>query len=270
MKQGRGVVLVAQKPSRGSGLSYPSRAGFDRVDVTSGSGKKIGKTNASSMSPLFLGPVDDCDGDSALRFENLWQYRKVFPQLRHWDYENHCPSAKWREWKTKGFSKLKGGKKGVRTPPEVSELKKIWRKANETQYMSEEEKQRALDAAKWTPCGLWWQGECLDYIASRKRVYVPIYAKLVAGTDAFKALKQKVDSGVNVMILDLDGPPLSLYPEGMEANYEQLCLMLNDPKYLFGHGYVVAALLADIDIEAMCTSSIKEQGEPTTKKQKNE
>lgn len=233
----RGSVVVAQKPGRGSSYKYPAREGFTRVDVTSGSFKSFGLHKATGMSPLYLGPITDCDGDKALRFENMWQFRKVYPQLGHWDEATQRPTKAWDVWRRAGNAKLNPKGKGIRTPYEVSKLRKLWR-------------EKKIPA--WTPVCMWWQNEALDYVTSRKRVYVPAYAALVAENDAFKAMKALVDAGENIMVLDLDGPPLSLYPSGLHVTEDSLTIMLNDPNYPFGHGYVVAALLANIDLDALC------------------
>lgn len=252
----KGIVVCAQKPSRGANLKFPHREGFTRIDVTSGSANKIGSVKAVLLSPLYLGPIIDCDGDECNRFENLWQYRKVYPQLQHWDNEKGTPNNKWTIWRKNGYKLLKNNK-GVRTPPDVAKLKKTWKNACKAKYNSDEEKAVCIKLANWTPSGLWWEGECLDYITARKRVYVPIYANLIRENEAFKAIKALVNKGENVMILDLDGPPLFLFPLGMEINMENCKTMINNPSYLFGHGYVVAALLADLDISELCEENIQ-------------
>jgi len=73
----KGTVVVAQKPGRGIKSAWPEREGFVRIDVTSGSNKKIEGHSATDFSPLFLGPVQDAAGNKALRFENYWQFTKV-------------------------------------------------------------------------------------------------------------------------------------------------------------------------------------------------
>ncbi len=260
--QKKGVVVVGQKPTRGAGIEFPSRPGFTRIDVTSGSANEFGSgVKATLLSPLFLGPVTDCDGEICNRFENLWQFRKVFPQLKHWDADKNTPTETWMEWRRAGYKQLKNGK-GIRTPQEVSELKKIWSQALAAEYNSEDERATAMEKAKWTPSCLWWNGESLDYIVARKRVYVPIYSNLIQENAAFKAIKALVDKGENVLIMDLDGPPLEICPIGMEATLDNFKRMINDPRYVFGHGYVVAALLAEIDITQLCS----EDENPSVKK----
>ena len=61
-------------------------------------------------------------------------------------------------------------------------------------------------------------------------------------------MKKMLQSGQNIMIIDGDGPPKSLYPEGIELNVDNWDEMLNNPKYPFGHGYVVAAVVAGLPI----------------------
>ena len=92
----------------------------------------------------------------------------------------------------------------------------------------------------------------MGYVEARKKLYVPIYAKYVKETKAFAALKEMVARGENILILDLDGPSLKEYPKGMEVTMENLIKCLEDESNIFGHGFVIAALLADIDIEEMC------------------
>lgn len=259
-------VWVASKPGRGSKTAYPEKKGFLRVDVTSGSGNKFTvdkkKVSATQMSPLFLGPVQDYAGLQAERFENLWQFSKVYPQLGHWDSVREQPTEAWTEWKKKGYKKLKPEKrgrlaKGIRTPAEVSKLRKKFRETG----------------APWTPRCSWWDGAELGYIDARKRIYVPLYARLVVETDAFKALQNLVAAGKKLLIIDLDGPPLSRHPDGICVTEASIVGALNDPSYPFGHGFVVAALLAGIDIIGICEGrSIAEhkvEAEPKKKKHKN-
>ena len=208
-------VFLAGKPKRGSSVKFPARKGLLRVDVTSGAGlilqREPERVYAKELSPLLIG--DDHP------FENTWQYTKVYPQLGHWKDEK--PTKKWEEWRKSGFKKRKRGK-GVRTPPEVSKLQKDNRK----------------------PLCAWWKGEKLGYIESRKKIYVPEYAKLIRKSRAFAAL-----IGKDVLVIGIDGPPLDKYPNGFEVTEERLVEALNDPTHPFGHSYVVAAELAGIELK---------------------
>lgn len=102
----------------------------------------------------------------------------------------------------------------------------------------------------------------LNYIEGRKEIYVPIYCELVKKQDKFYELKERLDSGENLLIIEVDGPhqeSLDYYKEkygvdddfienhSMEALDENLTIMLNDEKHPFGHGYCLAMALLDLE-----------------------
>lgn len=83
-----------------------------------------------------------------------------------------------------------------------------------------------------------------DYIQSRKEVYVPQYYNLMIKTESFANLKKLVESGQDIVIFDFDGP--------RDVDGNPICELLtpefyqekiNDPKFPFGHGYVIAGAL---------------------------
>lgn len=87
----------------------------------------------------------------------------------------------------------------------------------------------------------------LDYIPSRKLVYVPEYYELIKDTKTLNKLKENLKLGINYVIYDFDGPRLNDgAPDIMEVNINNLNKKINDPKFPFGHGYIVAAALLDI------------------------
>ncbi len=224
-------VIIASKPFRGSKIKYPVKKGYLRVDVTSGSMLKLGDFYAKNLSPLFLGPIELETGEKVNKFENLWQYSKVYKHLNHIDDDGE-PNKKWKLWREKGFNKLKNNK-GIRTPVEVSRLKKLY-------------KEGKID--NWTPEYSYYNNEKLDYLKSRKEIYIPQYVKLIKNENAFIVLKEKVKNGENIMIMDLDGPSLDIYPEGALVTEEFIKCMLNNIDRPFGHGYIIAAELLDINI----------------------
>jgi hypothetical protein len=251
--QQRGAVVLAWKPQRGSSNAYPQLDGFTRLDVTSGSNNKLGALQLKSLSPLLIGPLSDCDGGSVVRFENLWQYRKVYSEFGHWDAAKNQPTDKWRAWQQAGVKRLKNGK-GVRTPPELSTHKKE-------------------HGTKPVPIGSWWEGELLGYVASRKRLFVPCYARLLRANTTFKSLKKMVDTGTSVLLLDSDGPLLERFPTGVEVTPESFVAAIEDESCIFGHGFVVAAVLADLDVEALCAAAVPvavARAQPPKKRAKQE
>lgn len=213
-KPKRGTVMIAVKPPRGSGISFPARDGFSRVDVTSGSMNRIvkGRDAASSFSPMCLGPVRGAEV-----FENYWQvmhdtgsladvitqYGKVFSTLGHLEGDGTPQGSKvtdkWRKFRDKGYKKAKG----CRRPPEAktSEVLEVREGRRKFKYLR--------------PSFAHYQGQNMDYITSRKKVYAPVYAELVQKTEAFKVLKRRVDEGENVMIIDL----VSMVPGDWPSQY---------------------------------------------------
>lgn len=217
-------IYIGSKPKRGSKKKWPLVPNTTRVDVTSANLKY-----RKDLSPLFVGPTTAPDGTVFDRFENAWQYSKVYPQLGHYGKLSKTETPKWFEWRKRGQTKLRNGK-GIRTDSRVSKLKKVWR-----------------DTGKpWTPMHSRWGNEQLGYIEARKKIYVPEYLKLIRKTKTIKQLKKSQDS---YLFIDLDGPP-----KVEELSGELLEKMLNDPNHLFGHGYCVAAIVAGLDdaLEEMC------------------
>lgn len=72
-------------------------------------------------------------------------------------------------------------------------------------------------------------------------------------TDSMKFWEKIVESGINVVIYDFDGPKTA---NGeltcLEVNLELLKEKINDDKFPFGHGYVVAGALAGFNPDDYC------------------
>lgn len=95
--------------------------------------------------------------------------------------------------------------------------------------------------------------EWLDYISARKHVYCGEYIRLAPHTKHFSELKKLLESGVNLQIVEVDGPDpnldfgpyakLSKDNPGLEIDEGVIRQLIDDPRKPFGHGYVIAALL---------------------------
>lgn len=98
----------------------------------------------------------------------------------------------------------------------------------------------------------------LDYISSRKAIYIPHYSQAVVKRPQFAELQQRVQSGQNLLIIEVDGPHQESLPyyqqkyqvpgdfivnDCLRATPANLDIVLNDPKHPYGHGYVLASLL---------------------------
>lgn len=103
--------------------------------------------------------------------------------------------------------------------------------------------------------------EPLDYIEGRKKIYLPVYTRLVKQRRKFKDLQSRLFQGENLLIIEVDGPhqeDLKYYQDtyGVESNFiegntmlatkDNLQVMLEDTKHPFGHGYCLAGALLGI------------------------
>ena len=91
--------------------------------------------------------------------------------------------------------------------------------------------------------------EKMDYLTSREKVYVPEYYNLIKNKKMLKFWQEKYQNGESLTIYDFDGPRTD--------NGEVSCLKVTkkmlkekylDTKFPFGHGYIVAAAICEIDI----------------------
>lgn len=88
----------------------------------------------------------------------------------------------------------------------------------------------------------------MDYITSRKKVYVSEYYELIKNREMTKYWKNIVNSGKSITIYDFDGPRTENGDVTcLEVTKELLINKINNEKFPFGHGYIVAGLLADIE-----------------------
>ena len=145
------------------------------------------------LSPFFLSPVNV----NAYNIENVWQYSKVYKE--HVD-ENNDPTDEYFKWRKDGFSI----RSGIRYTMGKGAL----------------------------PLYSYWNGEKLDYVEARKKIYVPQYSQSVIRTEAYKNLYDIYINEEEVHLWDFDG-----------YKYTSLLEVLNNPKKKMGHSFVLAALL---------------------------
>ena len=108
----------------------------------------------TQLSPFHLGPCVVTGGRTARLMENGWQFSKTYPNDLDADGN---PSARYWTWAEAGWA--------ARTPIRYPRGK----------------------GAK--PAYLWWNGEKLDYVSGRLKVYWSMYRDAVASTDAFARLR---------------------------------------------------------------------------------
>jgi hypothetical protein len=89
--------------------------------------------------------------------------------------------------------------------------------------------------------------EKMDYITSRKKVYVPCYFDLMKNSEMSLYWKKKVEEGNDIVIYDFDGPrDINGGVKCLEVTNELLFEKINDTRFPFGHGYVVAGWIKGI------------------------
>lgn len=80
-----------------------------------------------------------------------------------------------------------------------------------------------------------WDGKRLGYIEAKRSVYFPIYRDLIKSSRVFLSLQEEILKGGQITIYDFD-----VYPLGKERSLSDA---LNNPKRIFGHGFIVGAML---------------------------
>ena len=202
-----------------------------------------------------LGPYELRDARGRI-LENVWQFSKVYssvPASRQvksrydstviWDHpaETHVDATTgallpaYARWRTKGMH----APTAVRYPVGFSARHACLYSLTDTGV-----------AAAGHPQ--------LDYIQARKHIYAPMYQELVRAQPLFRELVAMVARGVNVLIVEVDGPhqeSLAHYQatygvdesfiqgSSMAATAENLDIMLNDALHPYGHGYCLARAL---------------------------
>ena len=242
-------------------LKYPKVTGFKNVVCLTPS------TPYGNIGPYCLKDDDGCI------MENLWQFSKVYKQVpytkerysqynstiiwehpkeTHVDLDGNLTEEFW-EWRNKGLK----NEYPVRYPVSIK-----YRASCMGCLPSHDEKGTSYEEMNTK--------ELLNYVDSRKQIYLPLYVDLVKKTDTFKKLKTLLDKGKNLLILEVDGPrhrSMQHYKDtyGVSDDFievkegeqegtilctqENMNLLINDTQERFGHGYCLAMALLDIQVE---------------------
>jgi len=213
------MVWVGQKCRRGSGEKNVMREGVLNIDVTSGSMKLLGSARvpAKILSPMTVGPMIDADGSVSQTVEGGWQGGKVYRSAGHMSAQRpEKPTEKWYALRAKMHAMVKG-------------------------------KRRSLPRKQYgVPCTAFYNGRWYGYVESRCEIYVHAYYHAIKNSPAIAEMRKMVADGQKIMIIDNDGPPRALYPNGLALDAESWRALILNPRYMFGHGYVVAALVAGL------------------------
>lgn len=172
----------------------------------------------SDLSPFLLGPCPLYHGMTAITMENGWQYAKLYEKHA---YPDKKPTHDYWRWAQQGFDKL------------TADRYPMGRGAR--------------------PLGSLWDGELLDYISARKKIYVRLYARAVVRTEGFRQLiehyNQQTANGNNLWLRDWDG-----YDH--DAAGLTLTEVLNNPRKKMGHAFVLKMLLTNDPAFYQCDTDI--------------
>jgi len=153
-----------------------------------------GKGWAKFLSPFIAGPVKLWGDHWAYNVENAWQYSKV--------YECHLEDFDgWLKWAKEGWDN-------------------IWAK-------------RYPMGKGVKPEFHYWDGEALDYIEARKRIYIPLFERAMRGSEAFAELKKLYEEG-DILLTD---------PDVYDREDKSWKEIIEDPNKIMGHSFVLAMML---------------------------
>ena len=177
--------------------------------------------------------------------ENIFQFSKVYAKIpaRTCHYSRYDDRVIWKH----------GAEVHVDEKGNLTKEYKKWRKKGKNNK----------DPVRY-PVGFNYRHKCLyairnlknpvklDYIESRKKIYLHQYIKMAKKTKEFKELQRRHKSGENLLIIEVDGPhqeSMDYYKKKYDVpddfivdstvlvNDKNMNILLNDPKHPFGHGY---------------------------------
>lgn len=208
------------------GAPYPALDGYVTIPAWS-----RGAQPWCNLSPMRLGPVWIQDPADVVRpgfslmdgsvwaqatcFENYWQGSKI--------YQVDLVDAT--------------------LPVTVENLKPaFWTRRAEV-FASVKPVRRALPKARYgVPIAGYYEGEVMDYVTSRVRIYAPFYSRLVVDTPEFQQLLFNAQSGVPLLLVGPDG-----YDHQVPLTVELLQALILDPSIIFGHELVLCGMLLGIE-----------------------
>ena len=201
-----------------------------------------------------IGPYELKDENDAI-MENVWQFQKVYKTVPKID----CQYSRYDRriiWSHPAETHVDSN--GALTPEYWNWRKKGFACKDAVRYPV------GMQVGHQCLYAITDDGEKLDYIQGRKKIYMPVYCNLVREAKQYKDLQQMLEHGEKLLIIEVDGPHQesldyykAKYGVGSDfiqqstiiANFGNLKIMLNDDKHAFGHGYCLAAALLGIDGE---------------------
>ena len=210
-------VHVAAKNMRGAWADCSHLKNPYKVDVTSAQAKA--SPFRVAFSPMHMGLPYVCPDEGTFpNFEAYWQSLKVLDTHAHPGEDKKHKDF----WKTI--------KKATRRHPAL-------RAKHAARVLGAKHKR--------------FPGELMGYVESRKKVYVPDYYNMIKDKDESEKLRIIGDaSRTPIVVYDFDGPrDAKGNPVCEKVTVDMLRERINDESKPFGHGFVVAAMIAGIGPE---------------------
>lgn len=208
------------------------------------------------LSPYILK-----DGNGRI-MENIWQAAKVYPEVKA--SKQYDPRSKYSNTKKVIFQHP--AERHLDVNGRITQEYRDWRKKlSNNPYpvrypVGFNERHTCVYALKEDDNGNIIEDQKLDYVQSRKEIYGPLYCKMAKQQPKFKELQDKLKAGINLMIVEVDGPKEELMDyykkeynvddnfivnNTIDVTEKNMRIMLNDTKKPFGHGYCLAIALLD-------------------------
>ena len=239
---------------------YPSYPGYESIVVMMKSHSPWWR-----LSPYYL-------NENGEIMENIWQSSKVYetvPQttqyypgnrsrvIWNWKKENHVIDGELTLEYFKWRAALRANKYAVRYPVGFHHRHNcLYAIADDNEENLDDQKSATTSGCLTNSATL---NQCLDYVQSRKKIYIPVYTKLAKKERQFNRLRNKLKYK-NLLIIEVDGPhqeSLQYYKDKykvdddfivghtMAVTENNINIMVNDDKHPFGHGYCLAISLLD-------------------------
>jgi hypothetical protein len=242
-----GTLLIGSLGTRGQGVSAsPPHGQVDNtvvINTTSTSNYKfvvegVPYQMKNCVSPFYLRMDEERD----VLFENWWQGGKV------WESQLVNPTNK--------------------STPQVKESWKTFHATMHSRTTALRHPQKEFGLVGKPVIG-YYEGVFYEYVASRLlyvREYVKSIHRSLLGRSAVRHLQSLLAEGKNVLLLDYDGPPAStkikggrenLFPHGIPLRPQTYADFARDPRFRFGHTWVLSAMVSQINPVKALEKAIK-------------
>lgn len=196
---------------------------------------------------------EELSNPGGIIFENFWQGAKVFnivyPQKQYASRFHQTPEHLWFSHNMSGSLLHTDGSLNLAKYTQWRDL--VWACTRPVRYPNGHNHRSEVLYA------LVDDGRRLDYLQSRKEIYVREYCRLIGDTPEFKLLQDMHRAGQNLCIAEMDVPKASKngayrkYTDKSESGgiisvpltVDILEELLNDPSAPFGHGLCIAMML---------------------------